>query len=270
MKRLSIIFFIVVSSLVHTTILAATTDQRELQTDERDGVHFTKLHDKVWMHTTYATIEGWGTFPSNGLIVLAENTAILVDTAWNNAQTDTILSWARDVLGTPITSAVFTHAHDDKMGGVQSVKNFGASTYAHPLSNKLAPSEGVVPAEFDLIIADDGSATIPKGHPNTNLADLEIFYAGAAHTVDNIVLKVSGTDILFGGCLIRQGGSTSLGNLGDASVPDWPETVRKIVARFPNATMVIPSHGPPAGRELIALTAQLAKKAQTPNGPSGP
>ncbi len=265
MKFLALLFFIAVNSLAHPMAQATSP---LLSKDERDGVHFTKLHDKVWMHTTYATIEGWGTFQSNGLIVLTENTAVLVDTAWNNTQTETILSWVDEVLGTPITSAVFTHAHNDKMGGVQSVKNRGAATYAHPLSNKLAPSEGVVPAEFDLIVANDGSATIPEDHPNSNLADLEIFYAGAAHTVDNIVLKVDGTDILFGGCLIRQGGSKSLGNTGDASVPDWPETVRKIEARFPNASVVIPSHGPPAGRELITLTTQLAEEAQIPDSAS--
>lgn len=240
----------------------ASAEQTAPLKDERNGVHFTKLDDKVWMHTTYATIEGWGTFPSNGLIVLTEDTAVLVDTAWDNEQTSIILSWAQEVLGTPITSAVFTHAHSDKMGGVERVKKSGAATYAHPLSNILAPDEGVVPAEFDLVVALDGTATVPKGHPASHLAGLEVFYAGAAHTTDNIVVKVTGTDILFGGCLIRHEGSTSLGNLGDASVPDWPATINKVAEHFPAANVIVPSHGPPAGRELIALTQHLAKRAQ--------
>ncbi len=260
MKFFSVLFFIVITGSTH--LAADTTIPPKLAFQEREGVQFTKLHEKVWMHTTYETIEGWGTFQSNGLIILTDNTAVLVDTAWNNEQTNVILSWVHDVFGTPVTSAVFTHAHNDKMGGVQAVKDIGAATYAHPQSNVLAPSEGVVPAEFDLVISKTGSASIPNGRPKSNLADLEIFYAGAAHTVDNIVLKVTGTDILFGGCLIRQGGSTSLGYTGDASIPDWPATIDKISKRFPAAKIVIPSHGPPAGRELISLTAQLAQKAQ--------
>lgn len=262
MKFLFALFCVALATSAHAAENTLSAEQTSPPKYERGGVHFTKLHDKVWMHTTYATIEGWGTFQSNGLIVLAPNTAILVDTAWTNEQTKTILSWTQEVLGAPITSAVFTHEHSDKMGGVQMVIDAGAATYAHPKSNALAPSEGVVPAEFDLTIRADGSAALPDGHSKAHLADLEIFYAGAAHTIDNIVLKVTGTNILFGGCLIRQGGSTSLGNLGDASIPDWPATVRKIVKRFPNASTVIPSHGPPAGRELLTLTARLADEAQ--------
>lgn len=229
--------------------------------DERDGVRFTRIAESVWMHTTYINPDEWGPVLSNGIIVVGEDEAILVDTAWNDQQTKVILSWAREALGTPVSSAVFTHAHHDKMGGVQVLRSAGISTHAHPQSNVLAPFRDLTPAEFDLVISEDGSAAVSDDAAN-DLPLLEIYYPGPGHTVDNIVVRVTGTDIVFGGCLVRPGGSASLGNTAEASISNWAEAVERVARRFPEATIVIPSHGSPGGRELLSLTAELARRAQ--------
>lgn len=229
---------------------------------ERDGVRFEKLDEFVWMHTTQIELEEWGPVYSNGLIVVGADSASLVDTAWTNEQTKTIIDWTHEVLGVPITSAVFTHAHEDKMGGVEVLRLAGVSTYAHLRSNVLAPEYGLTSAEFDLEVLDDGSAQIPGDRATTDLSKLEIFYPGAGHTEDNMVVQVKGTEILFGGCLIRPGEATSLGNTADASISDWGSSVDRVASRFPSAIVVIPSHGSPAGRELLSMTSELARSAQ--------
>lgn len=229
---------------------------------ERGGIRFKKLDEFVWMHTSYINLEKWGVVRSNGLIVVSANGATLVDTAWNNEQTKTILSWTHEVLGTPISSAVFTHAHEDKMGGVQALRNAGVSTYAHPRSNVLAPRHNLTPAEFDLTILDNGSARVSGELAATDLASLEIFYPGPGHTEDNIVVRVNRTELLFGGCLVRPGSSTSLGNTAEASISNWDNAVDGVARRFPAVSIVIPSHGAPAGRELLTITSELARSAQ--------
>lgn len=237
------------------------------ETYERDGVHFKRLNDFVWVHTSYLTMEKWGMVLSNGLIIVTEQGAVLVDTAWNNRQTEAILSWTRDVLGTRISSAVFTHAHEDKMGGVPALKKAGVATYAHPLSNRLAPSHNLSPAEFDLTILEGGVAQLPRHSPATDLARLNIFYPGTGHTKDNIVVQIEGTKILFGGCLIRPGGSKNMGYTAEGSLVQWGPSIDRVAHHFPEASIVIPSHGPPAGRELLSLTSSLSRAAQKPKVP---
>ena len=48
-----------------------------------------------------------------------------------------------------------------------------------------------------------------------------------SHTSDNITVGIDGTDIAFGGCLIKDSKAKSLGNLGDADT----EALRRVSAR---------------------------------------
>ena len=89
----------------------------------------------------------------------------------------------------------------------------------------------------------------------------EVLYPGPGHTRDNIVVYYPDAKVLFGGCLIRPGGSDNLGNTADADVVHWAEAVRNVAAAFPDAEIVIPSHGPMGGRELLDHTIALAEAA---------
>ena len=233
---------------------------------ERGALRFAELAPGVWLHTSYKDIPPYGPFPSNGLLVArGADEAVLIDTAWTDAQTDEILSWSEAALGRRVTAAVVTHAHDDKMGGVGALRAAGIKTYAHPRSNTLAGSRALVPAEHDLVIGEDGDAA-----PHDALTGLTVHYPGPGHTEDNIVVAVNGTDVLFGGCLIRPGGTTSLGNTTDANLSRWADTVRAVARRFPDAAIVVPSHGPPGDRALLSQTVALAEAATTPEGGRAP
>ena len=52
--------------------------------------------------------------------------------------------------------------------------------------------------------------------PRPTLARWAVFYPGPGHTSDNITVGIDGTDIAFGGRLIKDSKAKSLGNLGDA------------------------------------------------------
>lgn len=222
-------------------------------------VSFTLLNQGVWMHTSMKHMEKWGHVPSNGLIVEKGDFSILVDTAWNDAQTAQIISWAKDTLKKPIRWAVFTHAHDDKMGGVAALRRQGVVTYAAADSNQVAPQRGLTPAAHDLLF--------DAQHSTTFLDPLVIFDPGPGHTLDNIVVGLPAQGIVFGGCLIRPAESMSLGNTADGDISHWKTAVLAVAQRFPRALQIIPSHGPPAGRELFTLTAQLADEANKPPMP---
>ncbi|MHA7872001.1 MAG: MBL fold metallo-hydrolase, partial [Hyphococcus sp.] len=89
-----------------------------------------------------------------------------------------------------------------------------------------------------------------------------VFHPGPGHTRDNIVVYYEPAKVLFGGCLIRPDGSTNLGNTADGDVGNWANAVRNVAKQFPDAEIVIPSHGPMGRRALLDHTIALAEAAR--------
>lgn len=242
-------------SLVACTTASTQHPPVSLSVDTEGEVRFTALGHGVWLHSSHRDIAPWGLVVSHGLVVTRGTSALLVDTAWDDAQTMSILAWARRS-GHPIEAAVMTHAHDDKMGGVGALRKAGVKTFAHPMSNELAPTRDLVPAEFPLSFDAQGLATSP------DLPGLTVLFPGAGHTLDNIVVAIDNTPILFGGCLIRPAASDNLGNTADGDIAAWATTTHKVATTFPSSTLIIPSHGDPGDRSLLTHTESLARPRQ--------
>ena len=105
-------------------------------------VTFQAIAPGIWLHSEYADPPGVGPTRSNGLIVEAGDHSILVDTAWNDAQTGSIVEWAEASLHRPVAAAIVTHAHHDKMGGIAALRSAGIRTFANRLTNADAPKRG--------------------------------------------------------------------------------------------------------------------------------
>ncbi|ENL1594834.1 NDM family subclass B1 metallo-beta-lactamase [Klebsiella pneumoniae] len=226
--------------------------------DQRFGdLVFRQLAPNVWQHTSYLDMPGFGAVASNGLIVRDGGRVLVVDTAWTDDQTAQILNWIKQEINLPVALAVVTHAHQDKMGGMDALHAAGIATYANALSNQLAPQEGMVAAQHSLTFAANGwvePATAP------NFGPLKVFYPGPGHTSDNITVGIDGTDIAFGGCLIKDSKAKSLGNLGDADTEHYAASARAFGAAFPEASMIVMSHSAPDSRAAITHTARMADK----------
>lgn len=210
-----------------------------------------QISDNVWIHKSYKMVTPYGLVLSQGLIIRANNNAIvMVDTAWTDKDTTKILRLAQIATSGPVTEAVVTHAHADKMGGVAALDAAAVLSFANPLSNADAPARGLNPATRDIKFDANGEA---------RLDGLVIFYPGGGHTRENIVVYDPRSKVLFGGCLIRPGDSDDLGYTGDADIPHWADAVRAVAAHFPEAEIVVPSHGPQGGRALLDHTIALAE-----------
>ena len=59
------------------------------------------------------------------------------------------------------------------------------------------------------------------------------YFTPAATTSDNITVGIDGTDIAFGGCLIKDSKAKSLGNLGDADTEHYARQRARLVRRSP-------------------------------------
>lgn len=79
--------------------------------------------------------------------------------------------------------------------------------------------------------------------------------------------------VLFGGCLVKADTATTVGNVADADVRQWPASVARVRARYPRARLVVPGHGAVGGASalrateaLIAAKGEAAVRALRANG----
>ena len=213
-----------------------------------------RLRPGVWLHTSWQRLADGSRFPSNGLLLERDDHLLLIDTAWGEAPTERLLGWAEGRLGKRVTLAILTHFHDDRAGGAAVLARRGVRMAAHPLTRELlSPGGGALPDPLGELV-DAGGAVALDG--------LEIFYAGPAHTRDNVVVWLPKERILFGGCAVKSLAAQGMGNVADADLASWPDAARRARARYANAELVVPGHGDPGGPELLDHTLRLLDAAK--------
>ena len=225
------------------------------QTDEvhqlADDLEVRRLGEGVWLHTTWRDLGGASLFPSNGLIVVSEKKALLIDTAWGDTLTETLLHWIDAELGASVESAVLTHAHDDRMIGIGVLKQAGVTSYALPQT-----VEGAAHQQWPL----PDSVLAPAQHLAVGIRTVETFFPGPGHTVDNLAVWLPEEKLLFGGCMVRAAGARSMGNVADADVEAWPHSISNLLSRYADVQTVVPSHGPVGDHGLLEHTLDLLKE----------
>ncbi|MCX6150533.1 MAG: subclass B1 metallo-beta-lactamase [Ignavibacteriales bacterium] len=215
-----------------------------------DKVELRKINDSVWIHTTYKLYNGYPT-PSNGLVVVTALGLVLIDTPWDNPQTEELIKICKEKFNKYFVLAIITHCHEDRIGGISSLKKNNIRVISSALTAKLAKEKGYeTPYAFtksDTLLVVDKTI-------------FELYYPGAAHTIDNIVVWLPNFKLLFGGCMFKSEMSESLGNIADADVKEWSKSIKNVVDKFPDIKAVIPGHGKWGGRNLILHTLALLKR----------
>jgi glyoxylase-like metal-dependent hydrolase (beta-lactamase superfamily II) len=204
-----------------------------------------------------------------GLIVGSRG-ALLVDTGSSPAQGRTLRSSVGTVTDIPLTAVVVTHWHYDHAFGLAAFPD--VPKIAHEsVRSRLLSAEAA--AEAERLSVDPHEL----GQPSVELAvatalDLgerrvEIAHLGRGHTDGDLVIVVPDADLLFAGDLLESAGPPSF---GPDSVPDeWPATVDAVIGLMTAATLTIPGHGEPVGREFVFeqrgwIAAQAAEKRTPP------
>ncbi len=211
-----------------------------------DDVSIRRLAPGVWMHVTVVTVEKFGRVSTNGLIVEDGETSLLVDTGWDARQGALLLEWARDTLRRPVRAAVVTHFHADRLGGVPALVPHGIPVHGLEETARIATTLGL----------PGPSETFTESQ---SVGPLELFFPGAGHAKDNLVVWHRDSGVLFGGCFVKDGTATDLGNVEDADVGAWPASLGRTRQRFPETRVVIPGHGQPGGPELLGHTEALLR-----------
>ena len=202
------------------------------------GLRIQTITDHVSMHT-YSN--------SNGMVFIDQNQAIIVSTPPSDEETRNLISWVRDSLKKDIVAYVIDRWHPDAMEGLDIIQRMSIPNYSSNLTRSVAKEKGLpVPdtgfdEQLDLTIGGK---------------KVSCHYFGPAHTVDGIVVYIPSEEVLFGGNEIRNYNGW-VGNIADAHLDQWSETVQKIKNSYGGTKHVIPGHGPAGGSELIDYTLQL-------------
>jgi metallo-beta-lactamase class B len=219
--------------------------------DDASYAEIIRISPRVWVHKSYVTING-SRVDSNGMIVDLPNGVVLADTCWNDAQTRTLLKQIEDTFHKPVLLAVITHAHDDRIGGIRALLEKGIKAVCTPLTKQKAIAAGY-PAPLPDLNADVTALSFGG-------FSIEVFHPGAGHTEDNITVWVPSDKVLLGACLIKSAEAGNLGNTADAVIPEWAPSVRRLISRYPDASIVIPGHGKWGGPELLRHTIELCPR----------
>ncbi len=226
--------------------------QLEQPHSETQMLRVVPLTAHTYRHVSYLETDSWGRVACNGLVVVNEGEALVLDTPVDEPASEQLLDWIRDTLKAEVRAVVATHFHNDCLGGLGAFHRRGIASYALEATRTLALAQGyVVPQQGfgDSLVVSAGRLGV------------KLIYPGAGHTRDNVVAYLAEDRVLFGGCLVKALGAGK-GNLADADTLAWPATVQKVINSFPELRWVVPGHGEPGGPELLSFTRDLFLKEE--------
>ena len=228
----------------------AETPNEPSQLSKNYPIALQNIAEGVWVHTSNYTVPGRKPIPSNGLIVQDGDELIMVDTAWGEMATKSLLEKIKTNIGKPVTKLIITHHHLDKLAGVDVMEFEGAKVFTHPLTPIKAVNSGY-PVPNTSVVA------LKEAKSRTKVGSVEIAYPGAAHAEENLVVYIPSQKILYGGCAIKGAEANSMGNLSDADIKAWPASLNWVKATYPETQIVVPGHGKGADMSLIDKTLSM-------------
>jgi metallo-beta-lactamase class B len=149
-----------------------------------------------------------------------------------------------------------THFHNDRLGGIAALQAEHIHVFGTSATINLAARSGQ-PVPNHLINVP--STLLPVAN------DAEIFFPGAGHTLDKIVVDFPAEQIVFGDCFIKTAGAEDIGNTADADLKAWPDSLRRMRTEFPRTKFSVPGHGPITS-DKGERTLKLLRKADSTNG----
>lgn len=215
---------------------------------ESENLKIEQIRGDVFVHISYLKTEDFGKVACNGMVYFNEDEAIVFDTPTDNEASLELINWIETKHKKKIKAVIGTHFHGDCLGGLEAFHNNGTKSHASKATIALARK--------------DKQEILPE-HSFEDRLELKIggrdvftVFFGQGHTADNVVGYIPSERALFGGCLVKSL-KAGKGNLEDANVAEWSETIEKIKSEIPDLEIVIPGHGSHGGTALLDYTSQM-------------
>lgn len=232
-------------------VLGCKTKPSEIDTYESENLKIERLTTNTFVHVSYLETKTYGKVACNGMIVLDKGEAIVLDTPSNDEATLELLNWIESKARSKTKAVVATHFHVDCLGGLNEFHKKQIPSYALNKTIELAKANNTS------VLPENGFENYLELRIGDEIVVNEFF--GKGHTKDNIISYFPKEKVLFGGCLIKTEGAGK-GNLNDANVNDWSNTVKKLAEKYMDVKTVVPGHGKVGGANLFDYTINLFKK----------
>jgi glyoxylase-like metal-dependent hydrolase (beta-lactamase superfamily II) len=224
----------------------------------------------------------------NSLLVQCDpNHFAWVDTPCTNEATQQVYEWLQRTFPDPNLIQINTGFHHDNLAGNGYLLAQGVPCYGSDLTPKLIGEcwaetvRKVLPYYqrqpdkkyrdtllSQKLVPPNKLYPLAKGLTlNVGSETVEVYFPGASHTVDNVVVYFRRHRLLYGGCMIKARAARSPGFTGDADTAAWPYSVQKVLERYPDARLVVPGHGPCGDIDLLRHTIDLCAQHNRRNNP---
>lgn len=217
---------------------------------ENQKLIINRLAGDFYVFTTFNFYKG-EKIPANGLYVISDSGAVLIDSPWDTTQFQPLLDSIRLKHDKKVVSCIATHFHEDRTSGLEYYKNKGIKTYTTKLTDEWSKKKGMKRAEY--VLSNDTTF-------RTGQYDYRVYYPGHGHAPDNIVIWFKKQRILYGGCLIKSVEDDTLGNLGDANAYEYANTVANVIKKCKKPLYVIPGHNSWHTTASLNHTLRMAKQ----------
>lgn len=214
------------------------------------ALEITPLSEQLFLHQSEKEVEGFGKVSANGLVLVEGKEAFVVDTPWTDADAEALLQWAK-AKGLTVKAVLATHWHEDRAGSFGVFEKAGITTLSSEATQAILRQHQKTLAT-QTFIGDEIRYFGNKA---------QVFYPGAGHAMDNLVVYLPHEKLLFGGCLVREASTRSMGFYGDGSLQAWPDSMSRVMAKFPDVITVVPGHGALGDKRLLEHTRVLAEAA---------
>lgn len=224
------------------------------QSPERPRLTVTPLDSQVYVFVSYGMYRQ-AAFPANGLIIKTSDGVVIVDTGWdtkaNTDNTRQLLQWVAANLHQPVRLCIVTHAHEDRVGGIGELRKAGIRVVSTPLTAQKSVKLGYEAPEG--VLPTDTTFTVGQ-------VPIRCYFPGEGHTSDNIVVWLPNQQILYGGCLVKSVVASGMGNVADANLNEWGNSVKKVLNLFGRAKIVVPGHDKWSDTQALHHTMRLVEK----------
>jgi len=238
------LYLLILGSIV---LIGCKNIKREKEVYRSEILSIVRISKHIYQHISYLETKDFGKISCNGMIVTNKNEAIVFDTPVDDRSSSELIEWITKTLESKIIAIIPTHYHADNLGGLNEFHNQEIASYAYNNTIQIAEKNGypVPQHSFDKYL-------------ELKAGDEKVFieFLGEGHTCDNVIGYFPKENIMFGGCLIKENGAGK-GNLEEANVEEWPETVKKVKMKYPKTKKIIPGHGESGGIELLDYTIKL-------------
>ena len=100
-----------------------------------------KIEENVYLHQSFSQVEGFGLVSANGLVVIDEGKAFIIDTPWSEKDTQKLVKWIEQKK-IKLVGSISTHSHEDRTAGIKWLNDYSIPTYASALTNQILKKRG--------------------------------------------------------------------------------------------------------------------------------